>query len=224
MPENQGPQNEAISQLVKSFQEANQAIVENVVAAQEGNIQFAQSIFMDWIETLKNQAESTHSLMQEVEQQTQKQQEAFYRLAQESLKNSFNLLHAPLSSYPPSLRLTESLRICLLALASRYPRHLVDINEEILGPQSLGADGWKAPDIIELLQSTAAQVLQERARLEVNMQRKGIYLIERSEEIPGFWIHCGEDGEKMPASQGNLAVRRAKQTQRRDEAPAEGGK
>ena len=39
-----------------------------------------------------------------------------------------------LSSYPPSLRLTETLRICLLAISHRYPKHSLDINEAVLGP------------------------------------------------------------------------------------------
>jgi len=123
--------------------------------------------------------------------------------------------------YPPSLRLNENLQICLLALASRYPQHILDINEELLGPQSLGAEGWRASDIIELLQRTAPETLQARACLEVNTQRKGIYLLENSGETPAFWVHCGECGEKMPLPpyRGNMTARREKQTQRREEVP-----
>jgi hypothetical protein len=34
------------------------------------------------------------------------------------------------------MKLNENLRICLLALASRYPESTLDINQEVLGPES----------------------------------------------------------------------------------------
>jgi hypothetical protein len=167
---------------------------------------------------LKNQVQGTQSLLQETEQQTQKQQEAFQRLIQEAMEDYFDFLHTAVPSYPSSLRLTESLQICLLAIASRYPRHLIDINEAVLGPQQLGAEGWRADDLIALLQSMAPEMLHEEARLEVNMQRRGLYLPGRSEQMPAFWLHCGEKGEKMPPARGTMAVRRAEQMPHQEEA------
>jgi hypothetical protein len=161
--------------------------------------------------------EQLHRLIEELEEQSHKQQEAFSRLAQQAVESSFNLLQAGLPFYPPSLRLTENVRICLLALASRYPRHLVDINEAVLGPQGLGADGWRAEDLIEWLQTTVPELLQAPARLEVTLQRKGIYLLDRSEEAPAFWVHCGEAGEKMPSARENMIARQAEQRRRREE-------
>lgn len=198
---------EATSQVINAFEESEQAVVESVNAIQERNLQFVQGLFLDWIEALKGQVQTSQSLVQEIEEQIQKQQEVFQSLAQEAMERSFDSFQAVLPSYPPSLRLNESLRICLLALASRYPHHFVDINEEVLGPQSVRAEGWRASDLIELLQSTAPELLHEEACLEVTVQRKGIYLIKRSEQTPAFWVHCGEGGEKMPASRGNLAMR-----------------
>lgn len=210
--------NEAASQLVKSWSEINQAAVESAVVIEERNMQFLQSLFLDWIEALKDQSQNSGALLQELEQQAQKQLEGFQQLTRESVDSSFAFFRAPLSSYPPSLRLQEKLQICLLSLASRYPDHLVDINEEMLGPQSLGAEGWKASDLIELFQSSAPQLLHALARLEVNTERRGIYLLDHSEETPAFWIHCGEKGEKMPPYRGNMAARKEEQMQRPDEA------
>ena len=177
-----------------------------------------QHLFLNWLQMLKNQVEGTQSLMQETEQQTQKQQEAFQHLLQEAMENYCDFLYTAVPPYPPSLRLNESLRICLLAFASRYPHHLIDINEAVLGPQQLGAEGWRAEDLIELLQSTAPEMLHEEARLEVNVQRRGLYLPGRSEQTPAFWLHCGEKGEKMPPARGNMAVRRAEQIPKHEEA------
>ncbi len=165
------------------------------------------------LEALKSQAQSPYASTRKLEQQPQKEQEAFQKLAHESLESYFDSPRVPLASSPPSLRLNENLQICLLALASRYPSHILDINEELLGPQSLGAEGWRASDIIELFQSTAPQMLQARACLEVNAERIGIYLLESSFEMRAFWVHCGECGQKMPVPpyRGNMTARREKQ-------------
>jgi hypothetical protein len=200
--------NETIVQLFKTFQEANQDMVDEIVVVQSGNVKMAQSFLTDWIETLKSQTEKAQSLMGEMEQLAYKEQEAFQKLSQRSVESSFDVLYASFFQTAPSLRLTESLRICLLALASRYPDHIIDINEQVLGPQSLGTSGWRASDLIELFQSTAPEVLQAQARLEVNSQGKGIYLLEQSEQTPALWIHCGDPGGRRPAYQGNVEARR----------------
>ena len=211
--------NEAVlQQLIKSFQEANQAIVESAVAIQERNMQFAQHLYSDWLEALQDHTQNHRTFMQKMEQQIQKEQDAFLKLVQESVASYFESLIVGLVFFAPTLQLTEKLQLCLLALANRYPHHSVNINEEILGPQTLGAEGWRAADLIELLQNTSPQLLQAKARLEVTAQRKGIYLLERSEEVPAFWVYCGEMGEKTPPYRGDVATRQTEQKQRHDEA------
>jgi hypothetical protein len=210
--------NEAALQLIDSFQKFNQTVVESASATQAQQWQVLQSLFEDWIEMVKEQTQTNSALVEELDQLTLKQLEGFQRRASEAAKSSFALLSAPLSTFPPSLQLNENLQICLLALATRYPQHLVDINEAVLGSQPFRAQGWRAADLIEWLKSTAPELLQATARLEVNSQRRGIYLLERSEETPAFWIHCGEKGKKMPPYRGNLATRRQEQVQTPEEA------
>jgi hypothetical protein len=105
------------------------------------------------------------------------------------------------------MQLNENLQICLLALTSRYPENVVDINEDILEPQRLGTDGWRALDILELLQSTHPEVLQTKARLVLDSQECSIYLVDQSEETPALCIHC--EG-KIPPSQGAMLERKEK--------------
>jgi hypothetical protein len=88
------------------------------------------------------------------------------------------------------MQLNDSFQVCLLAVASRYPEHVVDINEALLGPQSRGAEGWTSLDVIEILQDTAPELLQARALLVVDTQKSEIYLLEHSEEIPAILVHC----------------------------------
>ncbi len=141
--------------------------------------------------------------------QTLQLPEALHHFGQEAGERSFTVLTAEPSPYPSSLRLTEPLQICLLAVASRYPGHCLEINEVVLGPQDVGTQGWRARELIGWLQNTAPALLQEEARLEVTLPRRGIYLLNRSEEMPAFWVRGTQEGEKRPIYRDHLAVIRA---------------
>ncbi len=65
--------NEATRNLIQSLRETNQAIVDSIVAAQERNMKFAQSIFENGTEVLKSHAEGTRSLMQTTVEQPQQE-------------------------------------------------------------------------------------------------------------------------------------------------------
>jgi hypothetical protein len=73
---------EAALHLVQSFREANQAVAESIVASQERNVKFAQSIFTSGVEILKSHVEGTQALVHQIDQQTRQQQEAFQGLLQ----------------------------------------------------------------------------------------------------------------------------------------------
>jgi len=79
--------------------ESFQALVDSAVAAQERNIKLAQSVLENGVEVLKNQVGVTHSLMQELEQQSHKQQDAFQALARESWDAYLGFMRAPFSYY-----------------------------------------------------------------------------------------------------------------------------
>jgi hypothetical protein len=54
---------ESIWTLIKSFQEANQAVTESLVAAQERNRKLAERFFTDGMEVLKANQEAAESLV-----------------------------------------------------------------------------------------------------------------------------------------------------------------
>src|SRR6266700_2801618 len=66
--------------------EGLQAVVDSAIAAQERNAKLAQGILENGIEVLKSQVGVTHSLMQELGQQYQKQQEAFQEMSQQGME------------------------------------------------------------------------------------------------------------------------------------------
>ncbi len=90
------------------------------------------------------------------------------------------------------MKLHENLQICLLAIASRYPESTLDINEEVLGPQSFQTKKCTPSDLLELLQSHAPQLLHAPAQLVVDAQEGAIYLVEQSQQTPAFWLRYRE--------------------------------
>ena len=103
------------------------------------------------------------------------------------------------------MELYDTLQICLLALASRYPEHVVDMNETVVGQQELGAGGWLAFDMIEHLATIHPELLDATAHIIVNPQKSEIYLLDYAEEQPAFIVHCRG---KIPCCQGNAEKRR----------------
>ena len=95
---------EATSDLVNSLRETNQTSASGVMIIQERNLRFAQNLLSNWTELLMYQVRSTGSLIQQWEHQTQKQQEAFQRLASASMQMSLDFLFASLSISGPAVK------------------------------------------------------------------------------------------------------------------------
>jgi hypothetical protein len=88
--------------------EGLQTLVDNAIAAQERNVRLAQSILENGAGVLKDQADATRDLMQELSQQFQKQQEAFLKMAQESIEAYRSFVLAPLNFWQKALSSVES--------------------------------------------------------------------------------------------------------------------
>lgn len=90
---------EATWTVVKAIGEANEAIADSAIVAQERNIKYARSIFLNGIELLKSHAESTRNLTQELVEQSQKQQAALQALLHEAVDAYVEFLYTPFSYY-----------------------------------------------------------------------------------------------------------------------------
>ncbi|HZS78673.1 MAG TPA: hypothetical protein VFA41_18825 [Ktedonobacteraceae bacterium] len=88
--------------------EGIRALIDNTIAAQERNTRLAQSILEDGVETIKSQIGVAHSLMQELGQQFQKQQDAYQTLAQESMDAYRDFISAPFTFWQRALGFAES--------------------------------------------------------------------------------------------------------------------
>lgn len=87
--------------------EGLQSLVDSAIAAQERNTKLAQNVLENGVEVLKSQVGVTHSLMQELGQQFQQQQEAFQALTQESLEAYRDFVFAPLTFWQKALGAAE---------------------------------------------------------------------------------------------------------------------
>jgi hypothetical protein len=91
----------------KTQQEVFQTVVNAALAAQERNVKFVQSTLENGTEVLKAHAKSSRDLMQTLEEQSRKQQEAFQTVARGSFNTFVDLLTAP---FPYLQEVLESAR------------------------------------------------------------------------------------------------------------------
>ena len=78
---------EASWDLVNSYRETSQAVVDSLITLQDHNLKLAQSLFLNWMELL----------MQPWRQQTREQQEAFQKLASTPMQFYMDFFLAPLT-------------------------------------------------------------------------------------------------------------------------------
>jgi len=118
--------NAASWDLVNSFHEANQTVANTLVAVQDRNMRFAQSIFLSGVEVLENQIENTRNLTQEWGQQVQKQQEAYQKLAFATVDIYMDFFRAPLSFYQQFMDATQTAARRGIEYAQSTTRQSVD--------------------------------------------------------------------------------------------------
>jgi hypothetical protein len=98
---------EASGAVITSLHDTNQTAVEVLTTMQDRNLQFAQSTFINWMELLTRQIESTQQLQQQWEQQAQRQQEAFVKLTYSAMQTYMDFFFAPFSFVRRGINATE---------------------------------------------------------------------------------------------------------------------
>jgi hypothetical protein len=108
--------NQVAEQDTDSARQSFQLLADRTVALQESNLRLTQSFFQSFVEQLHNQAQGALDMTQNLQEQSQRQQEAFAALSQEANNAYSNFLNSALSFYQ------ESLRVAAQA-AKRSPEH-----------------------------------------------------------------------------------------------------
>lgn len=89
------------------------------------------------------------------------------------------------------MKLHEMLKICLLALESRYPECVIEVNKSLIGHPGFCEEARMPTEMLELLRLHASQLLSAPACLVIDEGQSAVYLVERAEEEPAFWVYCG---------------------------------
>jgi hypothetical protein len=105
------------------------------------------------------------------------------------------------------MELHQILKLCLLALDSRYPTCVVEINETLLGHPSYWREACVPSEMLAILRLHAPQLLLAPACLVIDSGQSAIYLVERSEREPAFLVYCG--GCTPSQREKQLAMRQA---------------
>jgi polyhydroxyalkanoate synthesis regulator phasin len=99
---------ETVSGQVQKPQDMFQTVSNTTMAAQERNIQFAQSAVENGIRVLQSHAEANRALTQELIEQARKQQGIFQTLVSTSVEAYVNLLRRPFVYYKQALDFAQT--------------------------------------------------------------------------------------------------------------------
>ena len=94
---------QASEQLTDSAVRSFRMLADRTVALQESNLRLTQNFFENWIKQMHNQAQSTREATQNLQEQGQRQREAFETLSQEATNAYSEFLNSALSFYQEAL-------------------------------------------------------------------------------------------------------------------------
>src|SRR5919199_3424268 len=93
----------ASEQLTDSARQSFQMLADRTVALQESNLRLTQSFFQNWMEQLQNQTQGNRQAAQNLQEQGQRQREAFETLSREATNAYSQFLTSALSFYQEAL-------------------------------------------------------------------------------------------------------------------------
>ncbi len=87
------------------------------------------------------------------------------------------------------MKLNGTLQNCLMAVGSRYPQYIVDIDVDIWGDQCAKLNAETALELLEQLQASASELLHTSALVECDTYRCELRVVDLSEERPALLFH-----------------------------------
>ena len=95
--------NRAAEQWTESTQQVVRTLADRMVSLQESNLRLTQNFFQNWIEQVNNQARGIREAAQGLQEQGQRQREAFETLSQEGTNAYSEFLNSAMSFYQEAL-------------------------------------------------------------------------------------------------------------------------
>src|SRR3712207_4521177 len=103
--------NQAAEQWTDSSQQVVRTLADRTVSFQESNLRLTQNFFQNWVEQVNNQAQGIREAAQNLQEQGQRQREAFETLSQEGTNAYSEFLNSALSFYQESLNAATQVEI-----------------------------------------------------------------------------------------------------------------
>src|SRR5829696_1643719 len=94
---------QASEQFTESVRQSFQTLAHRTVALQESNLRLTQNFFQNWIGQVHNQAQGTREAAQNLQEQGERQREAFETLSEEATNAYSEFLNSGLSFYQEAL-------------------------------------------------------------------------------------------------------------------------
>jgi len=123
---------EATWNLTHSVNDASKAMADTVVAAQERNMRYAQSMFENGLEVVKSHTQETRALTQTLVEQSQKQQEAFQTLAHEATEVYASFFSTMFSYYQQAYESANAAMWQGVNAAQKVTREGMDVAQEAM--------------------------------------------------------------------------------------------
>jgi hypothetical protein len=98
---------EASERMAEATRDSFRAVADGAVAVQERNAKFAQSVFESGIETLRGQAETNRAVMENLAEETGRQQDALRTMVQESVGAYMDFLNSAFFYSQRGMEVTE---------------------------------------------------------------------------------------------------------------------
>jgi hypothetical protein len=170
---------EATQNLTTAVQEASRAIVNGAVEAQELNLQYAQNTLENGIEVLKNYAEDTRHVIQELVEQSKPQQEVFQTVLNVALaaqERNVKLVQSMLENGTEVLKAhAKSSRDLVQTLAEQSQKQQEALQTVALGSFNTFVDFLTAPfPYLQEAIESARPAVSRRGETEQHTTREGV--------------------------------------------------
>ena len=151
-------------QMAEAGRQALQALADRAVTAQESNLDLSRSVAQTFVEQLQGQTQGNRQATQTLQQQGQRQQQAFQTIVQGSVSAYANLLTSTFSLYQQTLQTATRVAVGNFQAAARLAQRGVAIPAVVSqrGGEAAGQATQAATSQAEGQDSTAAE--QEPSR------------------------------------------------------------
>jgi len=143
--------NQASEQLTDSARQSFQMLADRTVALQESNMRLTQSFFQNFMDQLQNQTEGNRDAAQNLQDERQKQKDAFETISNEATNAYSEFLNSALSFYQETLTSATQVANQSEQQGAQAARQAIEQGRGSSGLKYAGSDRTAAVQLIDEL-------------------------------------------------------------------------